>query len=98
MDSIPERISQREQGIDRLNKVTAWVVMTAATAVGVFAVIAAETVPGKASSGQAAGTDTPAAPSSPSSSTATSFRHHHDSAPVSSSSGPPMVVSGGSSH
>lgn len=96
MDSTEARISARDVGIGRLNDLTAWIAVGAVAAVGIFAVTAAETIPGKASSSQ-----NPAAPTSStgtSTSTGGSFlgRHHRDSGTISSSSGPGIVVTGGS--
>lgn len=83
--------------VGRLNELTTWIAVGALAAVGVFAVIAAETVPGKASSSQgAANTSTSSATASTSTSTAFPRHHHLDSGTVSASSGPPMVVTGGS--
>ncbi|HET9781777.1 MAG TPA: hypothetical protein VFR33_08360 [Candidatus Dormibacteraeota bacterium] len=98
MDSLDARITARTVGIDRLNRVTTWVGLAAMAAVGVFAVIAAATIPGKASSTQ--GTGTASASTSTSTSTNTPVTHHHhdfsNGTTISASSGPPMVVSGGS--
>jgi hypothetical protein len=96
MDSVQARVRARSVGLDRLNTVTTWIGVCAFAAVGVFAVIAGATIPGKAASNQAA----PASATSASTRTSTgvSFTHHdrHSYNPISSSSGPPVVVTGGS--
>jgi hypothetical protein len=96
MDSVQARIRARSVGLDRLNTVTTWIGVGAFTAVGVFAIIAAATIPGKAASSQTAATSATTAPTR--TSTGISFTHHdrHSYNPISSSSGPPVVVTGGS--
>ncbi len=96
VDSREARITARDAGIGRLNELTTWIAVGAVAAVGIFAITAAETIPGKASSTQ--GPSTSGAQTGTSTSTGTSFfdRHHGDSATISSSSGPGLVVTGGS--
>ncbi|HET7339793.1 MAG TPA: hypothetical protein VFK22_09605 [Candidatus Dormibacteraeota bacterium] len=87
------RIRARSVGLERLNTVTTWIGVAAFAAVGVFAVIAAATIPSKA-----AANDTATTSANTPSSTGISFTHpdHHSYSPISSSSGPPVVVTGGS--
>jgi hypothetical protein len=97
MQSLDRRIQARSVAMDRLSTLTTWIAAGSLAAVGVFAAVAAATIPGKASPSQNA-----AAPAStPATSTQTSTsgfapRHHHDAAGVSPSSGPPMAVTGSS--
>ena len=95
MDSADARIGARDLALGRLNEITTWVAVGAVAAVGVFAVTAAQTIPGKAASSQ-----NPSSTSSTgvSASAGTSFfgRHHDDSGTISASSGPGIVVTGGS--
>ena len=96
VDSTDARITARDVGIGRLNELTTWIAVGAVAAVGIFAITAAETIPGKASSTQSP--STPSSSTGTSTSTGTSFfgRHHRDSGTISSSSGPGIVVTGGS--
>lgn len=95
--SIDQRVQARSLAMDRLSTLTTWIAAGSLAAVGVFAAVAAATIPGKASPSQNAS----ASASTPATSTQTSTsgfapRHHHDSPSVSSSSGPPMAVTGSS--
>jgi hypothetical protein len=97
MNSLDRRVQARSVAMDRLATLTTWIAAGSLAAVGVFAAVAAATIPGKASPSQGAS----AAPSAPATSTQTSSsgfapRHHHDTPSVSSSSGPPMAVTGSS--
>jgi hypothetical protein len=95
VDSTEAPVRVRELAIDRLNELTTWIAVGALAALSVFAVIAAETIPGKASSSQST---TTASTGSSTSTSSSSFGHHHhrDSSTISASSGPPVVVTGGS--
>lgn len=99
MHPIESQIAARTVAIDRLNGLTTWITLCALAALAVFTVIAAATIPGKADSGQTAGTNGSAAAADSSTlPTNTSFnRHHHqDSGGITSSSGAPVAVTGGS--
>ena len=91
VDSTGARIQAREAAIDRLTQLTTWVAVAALCAVGIFAVIAADTIPGKASSSSQTSATPPAPKANP-----LFPRHHRDSSPISAASGPPVVVTGGS--
>lgn len=96
VDSTEARITARDIGIGRLNELTTWIAVGAVAAVGIFAITAAETIPGKASPTQSP--STPGTQTGTSTSTGTSlFGHdHRDSETIASSSGPAIVVTGGS--
>lgn len=99
MDSVARKIRSRDLAMDRLNELTAMIAVGALAALGLFGVIAATTVPGKAST--SAGQDPTAGVSAGTSTSGsgTSFSHHHrqdSGGTISASSGPPIVVSGGS--
>jgi hypothetical protein len=96
MDSTEARIRTREFAIRLLNDLTTWIAAGSLVALGVFSAVAAFTIPGKASSGQAPATSSPAAPSPPASTSVFPSRHQHDSSTISASSGPPMVATGAS--
>lgn len=98
MHSVQAQISAREVAIGRLNDVTTWIAVAAVAALGVFGVIAAQTIPGHASADGSSSTSTDSAGPPASTSTSSSFGQHHDrdSPTVSGSSGPPLVVTGGS--
>ena len=94
--SIEEPIRVRAATLERLNELTALIAAGAVAAFGLFAVIAAETIPGKASTSAPATT----AGSSAVSATPpiTTHHRHYDSGggSISASSGPPVAVTGGS--
>ena len=97
MGSVQARIRARSVGLERLNAITTWIAVAALTAVGVFAVIAAATIPGKAAASQAgAATQTTSASASTSTGISLNRHDHRSYSPISSSSGPPVVVTGGS--
>ena len=101
MHSVEAQVRARNFAFDRINVLTAWIAMGALALLGVFAVIAGATIPGKADTGQASSTNTDSTgASAPSTSSGTSVFHHHrdnsNGTTISSSSGPPMVVTGGS--
>jgi hypothetical protein len=99
MGPLEAKVHARNEATDKLNELTAIIAMGGLAALGLFAVIAAQTIPGKADSG-ASGGNASSTGSSAVASTSTptqSTRHHHfDSGSISSASGPPLVVSGGS--
>lgn len=94
MGHIEAKIRARAEATDKLNELTVLIAMGAVAAVGVFAVVAAQTVPGHAASSATASTSTD--PGSNASGTTSVHQHDFNSGSISSSSGPPLVVSGGS--
>ena len=101
MDHTQARVRARDVAFDRLNELTTWIAAASMAAVGVFAVIAAETIPGKASPSFSSNPSTASA-AVPSPSSQPVLRHHRDAnnpsnpSGVSSSAGPPMVATGAS--
>ncbi len=95
MHSIEAKIRARAAATDWLHELTAIIAMAAFAALGLFAVIAAATIPGHAATGS---TTTTSNTSGDGASSTTTTVHHHDwsSGGITSSSGPPLVVSGGS--
>ncbi len=96
MDSTEARITARDVGMGRLSELTTWVAVGAVAALGIFAITAAETIPGKASSTQSPSASNSSTGTSTSAGTSFFGRHHRDSGSISSSSGPGIVVTGGS--
>lgn len=96
MDSVQARIRARSVGLERLNTVTTWIGVAAFAAVGVFAVIAAATIPGKAAANETEARSATSANTPSSTGISLTHRDHHSYSPISSSSGPPVVVTGGS--
>jgi len=97
MNSLDRRVQARSLAMDRLATLTTWIAAGSLAAVGVFAAVAAATIPGKASPSQSASALTPApAPATQTSTSGLAPRHHRDVPSVSSSSGPQMAVTGSS--
>jgi len=97
MNSLDRRVQARSLAMDRLATLTTWIAAGSLAAVGVFAAVAAATIPGKASPSQSASAPTPApATSTQTSTSGLAPRHHRDVPSVSLSSGPPMAVTGSS--
>ena len=93
--STHDRIRARGIALDRLTSLTMWIGLSAVAALGVFAAVAAATIPGHASpSADSAGfASTDQSPSS----SPVGERHDDDSSTtVSAPSGPAIVVTGGS--
>ena len=89
-DNVKARISARDRADRLINKLTAGVALTAVGALGVFAAVGANTVPG--SSGSTAGATASTSASTSSSASAV----QSTSSSVSSSSSTGVAVSGGS--
>ena len=99
MNSREARIRAREVAIGLLDDLTAWIAAGSVVGLGVFSVIAAATIPGKAYTSQtASASSSTSTSSSTSNGTSSSLfpRHHRDSNGISSSSSPPMVATGAS--
>ncbi len=95
VDPIEASIRARDLASKRINEVTTWIALGAFAALGVFGVIAAETIPGLASASPS--TTSGSTGSSTSTSTSSSLHHHHrDSTTISASSGAPVAVTGAS--
>ncbi len=95
MDSTQAQVRARDLAIDRLNQLTKWIAAGALVALGLFGVIAAQTIPGKPSTspGSTSGSQSTGAPAAITS----LFHHHHrDGGTVTSASAPPVAVTGGS--
>jgi cytoskeletal protein RodZ len=97
VNSTEASVRARDLAVDRLNELTALIAVGAVAALGVFAFIAAATIPGKTATNQSPSTPTATTGSSTSTNTSSFLHHRHrDSGSVSVSSGTPVAVTGGS--